>query len=111
MGLIVYTGNPKALLAALERDVADGTVQTWARDDEGDYTHAPAQWQRKAWMRPRLKSDRLVFSIIGQKDVTMSKLIYAVYHGRFAEMLLTHFDTMFTTAVSTATRDGEDHYS
>lgn len=71
-----------------------GGIDTWIMDNEGDFTHTPPQWREKAWLRRSESSEEyeLIFGIIGRKDMKMSKTIYAVYHGRFVEMLLTHFD-------------------
>ena len=71
-----------------------GGIDTWIVDNEGDFTHIPPQWREKAWLRrsTSMNKNELVFGIIGRKDMEMSKTIYAVYHGRFVEMLLTHFD-------------------
>ena len=41
-----------------------------------------------------------------KKTVTMEA--YAVYHGRFIEMLLAHFDDDFSEAFATAQASGED---
>ena len=38
------------------------------------------------------EKDSLIFGIVGNKQVKMTKSLYAVYHGRFSEMLLSHFD-------------------
>ncbi len=68
-------------------------VDTWVMDNEGDFTLTPPQWREKAWFRCSSSDGKeLVFGIIGRRDKQMSKIIYAVYHGRFVEMLLTHFD-------------------
>ena len=40
----------------------------------------------------------------------MSKLVYAVYHGRFIEALLTHFDMMFYEATALALADDDDRF-
>jgi hypothetical protein len=37
----------------------------------------------------------------------MTKTIYGVYHGRFIEMLLTHFDNEFSAASATAQKDAQ----
>ena len=59
----------------------------------GDYTMTPSQWHKQAWMRPQEKAGMIVkFGIIPRRDAKLSKEVYAVYHGRFAEMLLAHFD-------------------
>lgn len=72
---------------------------TWTIDDDGDFTHTTQQWNMEAWMHYNRGSDALqvaVYGIIRRKDKPMSKVVYAIYHGRFAEMLLTHFDNLIT---------------
>ena len=59
-------------------------------------------------MRPHIQQGVLIFGLLGKKDVKMIKMVYGVYHGRFIEMLLTHFDTEFNTASATAQADTVD---
>ena len=102
MAIIVYTQDPWSLLTSVKAAIDKGDVQTWSYDSDGDFTHVPEQWKRKAWIRPRIVTDRITFSIITPNNVKLSRTIYAVYHGRFIEMLLTHFDTKFDSATATA---------
>ena len=102
MSLIVDTSKPTQLLQAIKKQIDDGKIQTWTYDKDGDFTHTPDQWSGQAWLRPKVQPAALTFGLIGPKDVVMSKLIYGVYHGRFIEMLLTHFDRDFTLAHATA---------
>jgi hypothetical protein len=44
----------------------------------------------------------LVFNIIKPQNAKITKEVYGVYHGRFIEMLLVHFDNSFTTAEASA---------
>jgi hypothetical protein len=44
----------------------------------------------------------LQFGLLGEENVQMTKPVYGVFHGRFIEMLLTHFDDSFSTATATA---------
>lgn len=111
MSIIVQTSQPKALLTALRKAIDDGEVKTWSYDLDGDFTHTPDQWVRKAWLRPYPGSGVLSFGLLGQKEVAMTISIYGVYHGRFIEMLLTHFDDRFTNASATAMKDvGVDNF-
>ncbi len=102
MAIIVKTNDPSGLLKAIYKAIDDNKVETWAYDTDKDFTHVPDQWRNKAWLRPKVYTGELRFGILGQKNVQMSKTIYGVYHGRFIEMLLTHFDTDFTLATATA---------
>jgi hypothetical protein len=102
MAVIVFAAEPTSLLSAIRSAISAGTVETWSFDSDGDFTHIPEQWRLKAWFRPTLLSDRIVFRILTPQHTSMSKATYAVYHGRFIEMLLSHFDTQFQRALATA---------
>lgn len=96
MSLHVKTATPRSLLKEIKSKIGEGRIDTWIVDSDGDFTHLPDQWQYHAWMRPFIVDDGIVFGIIAPKDIKISVTDYAVYHGRFAEMLLAHFDSMFS---------------
>lgn len=102
MAVEVLCSNPKSLLDSIKTAIREGVVETWILDSDGDLTHTAEQWKNKAWFRPVIRDQQLVFNILGQKGVAMSKFVYGVYHGRFIEMLLNHFDTKFTRATATS---------
>ena len=99
--LKIYTTNPNTLLVSIKKAIDEGHVTTWSYDADGDFTHTPVQWVRKAWLKPSVKMDHLQLNIIWPEGSPKSKEVYSVYHGRFIEMLLAHFDTKFTSAVAT----------
>jgi hypothetical protein len=105
MALIVNTPNPKDLLASIRKAIDESKVETWSYDQDGDFTHTPNQWIYQAWLRPVVVPGALIFGLVGKKDVQMTKVVYGVYHGRFTEMLLTHFDDDFSAANATAQKD------
>jgi hypothetical protein len=98
MAIRVTTGQPSTLLAAIKKAINERKVETWSCDSDGDFTHTPPQWSKKAWLRPHVETGALVFTIINPQGVTLTKEIYVVYHGRFVEMLLAHFDNSFSNA-------------
>jgi len=102
MAVIVYSTDPPALLQAIRAAIKDGKIQTWSVDSDGDFTHSPVQWRLKAWFRPKTADGKIVFLILTPQKQSMSKVTYAVYHGRFIEMLLNHFDTQFDRAIASA---------
>ena len=102
MAVRVFCSDPSGLLNLIKAAIRKGTVETWSLDDDGDFTHNPPQWRYKAWLRPKIEADKLTLHILGRKGPRMSGVTYGVYHGRFIEMLLTHFDTKFTRASATA---------
>jgi hypothetical protein len=109
MAVRVFCDNPTELLANIKAAIRAGTVETWSVDSDGDLTHSPQQWKNKAWFRPSVETEKLVFYLLGQKTEKMSKEIYAIYHGRFIEMLLAHFDLKFSRATATALPTGRDY--
>ena len=101
MAIIVETTQAERLVSLIQEAIDDGSVRTWSYDTDGDFTHTAEQWNRAAWLRPAA-GDRLVFNILAPRGVQLSRVVYAIYHGRFIEMLLTHFDQRFSSARATA---------
>lgn len=92
MAIYITTSDPQELLDNIRDNIERQKVQTWSTDVDGDFTHV-SQWKNKAWFRPHVQTDKLIFGLLERKDETMTKMIYGLYHGRFSEMLLTHFDS------------------
>ena len=105
MAISIRTATPKALLAKIKKAIDDGHVETWSYDEDGDFTHNVPQWKNKAWLRPKVEAGVLRLGILRPRDVEMSYEVYGVYHGRFIEMVVTHFDNQFTIASATAQKD------
>lgn len=101
MTIIVKTSNPAGLLKKIKKAIDDNEVRSWSYDKDGDFTHDSAQWSKKAWLRPKMEDEELRLTIIKPKDTKISSQVYGLYHGRFIDMLLTHFDSQFTTAAAT----------
>jgi hypothetical protein len=103
MAIIVRTSNPGSLLASIKTGIATSKVRTWSVDSDDDFTHIADQWIHKAWLRPRIaRYDLLVFNVLSPRNTRMSRVVYGIYHGRFIEMLLTHFDAELDDASATA---------
>jgi len=100
MSITFNTPDPRGLLAALKKAIDDRHVVTWAYDRDGDFTHATEQWRNKAWLRPKFGNGALRFGIIKPNDQNISKEMYAIYHGRFIESMLAHFDKKFSYSIS-----------
>lgn len=110
MAVYISTSQPRKLLEEIKKAINDKKVDTWLYDNDGDFYHVPNQWKFKAWMTPYIENNRLVFGIIGQKEVNMSTMAYAVYHGRFIEMLLNHFDSEFTEVSASSLKTSYDRF-
>ena len=95
-GNCIYVGDKDTHLlidaGISKKRIEEGKIDTWSCDKDGDFTHNVDQWRFHAWMRSFVESERVVFGVVGRKDKNLSVLDYAVYHGRFVEMLLRHFD-------------------
>jgi len=97
------TSRPNALLAALKAAIDANKITTWAYTSDGDFTHTPIQWKGKAFMRPStVTGAELRFAIVCPKGGSVGTEIYAIYHGRFTEMMLAHFDGDFVLAAASA---------
>jgi hypothetical protein len=102
MAVKAYCNDPLLLLNKIKAGIRSGSIQTWTLDKDGDFSHSPMQWMNKGWFRPVIGQGVLLFNILGPTQAVMSKETYGVYHGRFIEMLLTHFDTDCSSATATA---------
>ncbi len=102
MAVRAFTDDPEELLSALKKAIADGVIETWRIDSDGDLAPTSQQWAGRAWMRPKVMEDRLLFNIIASKKEKMSKSLYGVYHGRLIQTLLIHFDSKMRTVSATA---------
>ena len=99
--VIVKTAYPNNLLSEIKKAIDAKKIETWSYDSDGDFTHTPEQWNKKAWLKPNTESGDLQLKLIGQSGVETTKEVYGVYHGRFIEMLLAHFGSEFTSANAT----------
>lgn len=112
MAVIIKTNNPDELLKKINEEIQNENIDTWLVDDDGDYTHTPEQWYCKAWMHKISNPEEtsLIFGIVGNKQEKMTKYLYAVYHGRFSEMLLSHFDNEIVKIEITAGKTKYDFF-
>lgn len=101
MAIKIKTNNASELLEDLKSAIKEDKIETWAYDD-GYFTHSPQQWKHKAWFKPQVKEEGLNFGIYPPKSKSISSSIYAIYHGRFIEMMLAHFDNKFKKIEATA---------
>ena len=109
MAIRFITSTPKRLLSTFKKAIDDGHVDTWTYDNDGDFTHTPAQWHRLAWLRPSVvDGEKLVFKIVRPQGSTVPTEIYAVYHGRFIESMVAHCGEFFSDARATAVPDSGD---
>ncbi len=94
MAIFVKTDTPAKLVREIKEYIDDKKITTWTYDKDGDFTHDTDQWRFHAWIRASIEENRVVFGIIGRNDRDLTIVDYAIYHGRFVEMLLTNFDKL-----------------
>jgi len=100
MAIIVTTSEPTALLSSMKSTLISTEQHSWYCDNDGDFTMRMSAVA--AWFRPRIEGDTIVFRIITARGQTMKRGTYALYHGKFIEMLLRNFDTRFSRVVASA---------
>lgn len=89
------------------------SIDTWEIDDEDDFTLSSEKYRFKAWMTidKRLSTNTFNICIVESKKYPMTKSIYAVYHCKFAEMLLEYFDAdIERIEISSLLIDGYDKF-
>lgn len=111
MAIVVKCNKPRGLVSAIKLAIDNDQIDTWSYDSDGDFTHTAEQWNRRAWLRPVVGEGRLVFNIVAPRTRNISRIVYGIYHGRFIEMLLNHFDGNFTEASATALPTSADQVS
>ena len=116
MAVNFMTDNAHALLdsfdARIDQSEAKGKITTWEKSDDGEYyTHTSVDWRKKAWFRPKVETDRLIFNIIKPKNAGVSTVVYGYYHGHLIETFLNHFDTDFRDGRATARATSGDKCS
>lgn len=111
MAVIVASQKGRELWNGIVAGIDDGSIRTWAFDNTRKYlTHTGSgdQWKNRAFMKPSLLTDKLVFNIIKPKTQNVTIEVYAIFHGRLIEMILAHFDKLFSSAHATALPTSED---
>lgn len=113
MAVKIRASNPADLLSKIKKAINEGRIKTWNYEtyhEKQYFTHVTSdnQWRGKAWLLPKFEEDLLVLNIITPQNLTVSTVAYAVYHGRFIEMLLTHFENEFSVAWATALPESGD---
>ena len=102
MSIKFQTSDPNRLLSSFKKAIEEHKVETWACDQDGDFTHTAEQWKNKAWLRAKIGSGELIFSMVCPKSSKITSVVYAIYHGRFIESMLTHCDSLFGSSVASA---------
>lgn len=101
MKIEALTASPDQLVAAIDKVMAEGGLETWkivkSQHHAIFYTHTPDQWNEKALISRLVGQDRVVFAITFWKGLAQPTMAdKGVYFGRFTEVLLVHFRDYFS---------------
>lgn len=115
MAIRVRFKQKENILEEIRELIYSEKVRKWSIDSDDDLTLLIPEWHCKAWMRIKpIKNDPkcVVFGIVTSQLYPLTKSIYAIYHSRLAELLLTHFDTdIETMEISALLVKGEDEFA
>lgn len=96
----VKTADPSNLVKLIDDGIKKEEIQTWEiyfHEGVKYYTHTPLQWKKKAYLKPEIEQGNLKLHLVWPIKSDKEKAVSGVYHGRFAEMLCSHFPTKFYT--------------
>lgn len=108
--ITVHTRRPQNFLTRLRAEIMHGHVNTWTIDSDGDYTLSDITNLQRAWFHPEEIQGGVRFSFIGTKSEKITKVAYAKYHSRFANILLTYLDNDFDTIEMSARQSPSDQF-
>jgi hypothetical protein len=110
MSVRALTDDAQGLLNEIMRLIDESHIVTWEYNRDGDFTHTASggQWKNKAWFRPKPEAERLRLRLLKPKNREINREIFAVYHGRFIEMLVAHVPSYFTDARATPNPDKDE---
>ena len=68
-------------------------------DADGDFTHTPDQWSKKAWLRPLVRAERLVLRFVKTQNAVATREGLGVYQGRIIETFVIHCSELFAEGI------------
>ncbi|HBK30738.1 MAG TPA: hypothetical protein DDZ96_00455 [Porphyromonadaceae bacterium] len=113
MAIIIKTETPDTLLDEIYEGIQSKKVDKWASTADGRLTYASLLWKNEAWFKPQIwvEEKELRFGLIKRKDRKhISTKLYTMFHTKFVEMLLSHFDTLFREVTVSAVRTEPDEF-
>ncbi|GHT70377.1 hypothetical protein AGMMS50239_38680 [Bacteroidia bacterium] len=91
--MAIYIKTKIDLVEEIIKKIDSNIISTWSYDEDNDFTYEADQWCNRAWMSEKGNDNAAyTFGIIGRRDRPIKTTEYAIFHSRFAEMLLEHFD-------------------
>ncbi|MDD3787284.1 MAG: hypothetical protein PHO94_01145 [Petrimonas sp.] len=113
MAIIIKTDHPDLLLDQIYEAIDAKKADKWLRMPDGRITYGALLWKNEAFFKPQIWVDdnELRFGLLKRKDRKhISSKLYATFHTKFIETMLTHFDTRFTSITATAVKAEPDNF-
>jgi hypothetical protein len=98
MALLVKTSDPDRLLELIKKAIKAKKVRTWKVDKDGDFEYKPEQYENDVfWFHPISdhENEWLRFGFREPENIEIDKVSYGLFHGRFASMIIGHFENEF----------------
>ena len=113
MAIIIKTKNPHLLLDKIYEAIDTRKAEKWLRTADGFLTYGSFSMKGEAFFKPQIwvDDDELRFGLLKRKGRKhMTTKIYATFHTKLVEILLSQFDTLFYNVTVSATRTEPDNY-
>lgn len=113
MAIIIKTANPYLLLDKIYDAIDNKKIDKWVHTADGRLTPSSLLWKNEAFFKPQIwvDNEELRFGLIKRTDRKfISTKLYTLYHTRFVETLLSHFDTDFREVTVTAMKTDPDDF-
>lgn len=95
MAIQVTLNRDIDMIDELRQLLESNSSSIWVMDTDHDMTMLTPQWAYHAWIRVKQKntnSKEVNFAIVSSTKYKLTTSLYAIYHSRFTELLLTYFD-------------------
>ena len=108
MAVILDVEQPEDFLADMRKKIENGQINNWLCDGDGDFTTLSCKMENRAWFHPYIVSDnKLVFGILGRKNVLMTMDEYAIFHSSMVNTILNFYSKRIRSIRVTVPFDNE----
>lgn len=108
MAVVIDVEQPEEFLVDMKSKINSGQIASWLFDNDGDITCLSFNMENKAWFHPYFVSnDKLVFGILGRKNVLMTMSEYSIYHSSMVNTILYFFSKRIKNIHVTAPFESE----
>lgn len=113
MAIIIHTDDADLLLEKIYEAIDNKKAGKWVCTSDGRLTYGTLLWKNEAFFQPQIwvEEQQLRFGLIKRKDRKhISSKLYATFHTKLIELLLTQFDQDFRQISATAGRAEPDRF-